>query len=93
MQLNPDTSWDIMMLSIAGDVKSGWKFGKPTPFLSGSFTNRMLLSHPMADGSPMSAMIPAAWRFMSSPFLVQAERWQISVGGEAPRDGLIAATN
>jgi serine/threonine-protein kinase len=33
----PDTRWDIMILPMEGDEKSGWKPGKPTVFLSTPF--------------------------------------------------------
>jgi serine/threonine-protein kinase len=34
-QTNTDGKWDLMVLPMNGDAKSGWKPGTPTPFLSG----------------------------------------------------------
>ena len=33
-QSNVNTGWDIMTLTIEGDEKSGWKPGKPKPFIN-----------------------------------------------------------
>ena len=36
-QLNPDTGYDILTLTVEGDEKSGWKLGEPKPFLNSPF--------------------------------------------------------
>ena len=39
-QLNPNTGWDIMILPVEGDEKSGWKPGEPKPFVNTGFLER-----------------------------------------------------
>src|SRR5204863_1868724 len=36
-EVNPQTNADIMIMSIEGDESSGWKPGKPVPFLNSPF--------------------------------------------------------
>ena len=36
-ELNPVTSWDILILPLTGDEASGWKPGSPTAFLNSPF--------------------------------------------------------
>jgi serine/threonine-protein kinase len=37
---NTNTGWDIQILPVDGDEKSGWKIGKPTVFLNGPFNEQ-----------------------------------------------------
>lgn len=81
MQLNPDTSWDVMMLSIAGDAKSGWKFGEPTPFLSGSFVEQDATFSPDGKWIAYAGNESGSLEIYVQPFPGPGGKWQISTGG------------
>ncbi len=36
-EVNPDTSWDILTLTVEGNEESGWKIGQPKAFLNSPF--------------------------------------------------------
>ncbi len=37
LERSPQTNWDLMILNLEGDGDSGWKPGKPMPFLNSAF--------------------------------------------------------
>jgi Tol biopolymer transport system component len=81
MQLNPDSSWDIMTLPIEGDEKSGWKPGEPKPFLnSASFGIEPAFS---SDGRWLAYVSNESGNFevYVRPFPGPGGRWQVSTGG------------
>jgi len=86
MQLNPDTSWDIMTLSVEGDAKSGWKLGEPTPFLSGPFIEQDAAFSPDGRWLAYASNESGSLEVYVQPFPGPGGRWQISrEGGSFPR--------
>ncbi len=80
-QLNPDTSWDIMTLTMEGDEKSGWKPGEPKPFLNTPFGELAPAFSP--DGRWLAYMSNESGSFevYVRPFPGPGGKWQISTGG------------
>jgi Tol biopolymer transport system component len=86
MQLNPDTSWDIMTLSVEGDPKSGWKVGEPRPFLSGPFIEKDAAFSPDGRWLAYASNETGKLEVYVQPFPGPGGRWQISAGGgSSPR--------
>jgi Tol biopolymer transport system component/tRNA A-37 threonylcarbamoyl transferase component Bud32 len=85
MQLNPDTSWDIMTLAIEGDEKSGWKPGEPKLFLNGAFFEIDPAFSP--DGRWLAYVSNESGNFevYVRPFPGPGGKWQISTGGNYPK--------
>jgi len=80
-QLNPDTSWDILTMSMEGDEKTGWKPQEPKPFLNGPFNEQDAVFSTdgrwLAYASNESGNLEVYVR----PFPGPGGRWQISSGG------------
>ena len=81
-EINPKTGADIMILPIEGDEATGWKPGKPVPFLNS----------PAAEQDPMFSPDGRWLAYQSNengnrpeiyvrPYPPSAGKWQISTGG------------
>jgi Tol biopolymer transport system component len=81
MQFNPDTSWDIMVLSVEGDVKSGWKVGEPRPFVSGPFIEQDAAFSPDGHWLAYASNESGRLEVYVRPFPGPGGRWQISSSG------------
>ncbi len=77
----PATSWDLMILPMAGDEVSGWKPGKPRVFLNSPFQEREPMFSPdgrwLAYGSDETGRPEVFVR----PFPGPGSKWQISTDG------------
>jgi serine/threonine-protein kinase len=75
------SSWDIMLLPMEGDVASGWKPGRPIPFISGPSAEAFPAFSPdgrwLAYSSDESKTIEVYVTSFPGPGL----KWQISIGG------------
>src|SRR5579859_49164 len=80
-QLNPDTSWDIMTLTVEGDEKSGWKVGEPKPLLSTPFAERMPAFSPDGHWLAYSSDESRNFEVYVRPFPGPGGKWKISTGG------------
>ncbi len=80
-QLNPNTSSDIMTLTMEGDEKSGWKPGEPKPFLNSPFNEGPPAFSP--DGRWLAYMSNESGNFevYVRPFPGPGSKWQVSTGG------------
>jgi len=80
-QLNPDTSWDVLTMSMEGDEKTGWKPQDPKPFLNGPFNELDAAfssdGHWLAYASNESGNLEVYVR----PFPGPGGKWQVSSGG------------
>jgi serine/threonine-protein kinase len=78
---NPQTSYDLMILSMEGDETSGWKPGKPTVFLNSPFGEREPMFSP--DGRWLAYWSNETGRneVYVRPFPGPGGKWQISTGG------------
>ncbi|HXY07690.1 MAG TPA: protein kinase [Terriglobales bacterium] len=81
-QLSAGTNWDIWILPIEGDEKSGWKPGTPRPFLKTPAVEFQPQFSP--DGRWLAYMLAGASgtpEVYVSPFPGPGGNWQISNGG------------
>jgi serine/threonine-protein kinase len=78
---NPQTDWDLMILSIAGGDVSGWTPGKPTPLLNGPFAEEGGVFSP--DGRWLAYLSNESGQaeVYVRPFPSPGGKWQISAGG------------
>jgi serine/threonine-protein kinase len=82
-ELNPQTSWDLMILPIDGNEAAGWKAGKPYVFLSSSFQEMGPVFS--RDGRWIAYQSDETGRreVYVRPFPGPGAKWQISNGGGA----------
>jgi Tol biopolymer transport system component/tRNA A-37 threonylcarbamoyl transferase component Bud32 len=81
MQVNPETSYDIMTLSVEGDEKSGWKPGEPKPFLNSRFTEVTPAFSPDGRWLAYASAESGFPEVYVRPFPGPGGKWQISNGG------------
>jgi len=78
---NPQTGYDAMILPVEGDEASGWKPGKPAPFLNSPANEREPMFSPdgrwLAYGSNESGRDEVYGRPLPGP----GGKWQISTSG------------
>jgi len=81
VQNNPETSGDIMTLSVEGDEKAGWKPGPPKPFLNTPFGEFFPAFSP--DGRWLAYMSneSGGYEVYVRPFPGPGGKWQVSSGG------------
>jgi serine/threonine-protein kinase len=81
VEINPETSGDIMTLSLEGDEKTGWKPGAAKPFLNTPFGEFFPAFSP--DGQWLAYMSDESGRYevYARPFPGPGGKWQISGGG------------
>jgi serine/threonine-protein kinase len=81
VEVNPDTSGDIMTLPMEGDEKTGWKPGAPRPFLNTPFGEFLPTFSP--DGHWLAYMSNESGtnEVYVRPFPGPGGKWQISTGG------------
>ena len=80
-QLNHGTDFDIMMLPVEGDEKSGWKPGEPKPFVNSTFVERQPAFSP--DGRWLAYMSNESGNYevYVRPYPGPGGKWQVSPGG------------
>ena len=80
-ELNPQTSFDLMILPLEGDETSGWKPGKPRAFFDSHFDEHQPMFSP--DGRWLAYLSNETGRFevYVRPFPGPGGKWQISTGG------------
>jgi serine/threonine-protein kinase len=81
MQQNPDSTSDILTLSIEGDEKSGWKPGEPKPFLNSPFSEINPAFSPDGRWLAYSSNESGTNELYVRPFPGPGGKWQISTGG------------
>ncbi len=80
-ELNPPTSWDILILPLTGDETSGWKPGKPTVFLNGPFFERQAAFSPDGRWLAYSSNESGRVEVYVRPFPCPGGKWQVSTAG------------
>jgi eukaryotic-like serine/threonine-protein kinase len=80
-QLNPDTNYDILTLTVEGSEKSGWKVEEPKPFVNTPFVEVKPAFSP--DGRWLTYQSDESGNFevYVRPFPGPGGKWQISTGG------------
>ena len=78
---NPQTGYDVMLLPMEGDFKSGWKPGKPTAFLNSGFAEREPMFAPNGRWLAYSSNESGRDEVYVRPFPGPGSKWQISTGG------------
>jgi serine/threonine protein kinase len=80
-QTNPDTSGDIMTLSVEGNEKSGWKAGEPKPFVNSAFNEVEPAFSPDGRWLAYQSNECSNYEIYVRPFPGPGGKWQISTGG------------
>ena len=80
-QYNPDTGYDIMILPIEGDEKSGWKPGEPKPFANSAFDERQPAFSPDGRWIAYQSNESGNYEVYVRPFPGPGGKWQVSTGG------------
>jgi len=85
-QINPDTRGDIMVVSLEGDDKSGWKPGEVKPFLNSPAAERLGEFSPDGRWLAYFSNESGAEEVYVRPFPGPGGKWQISTkGGNYPQ--------
>jgi serine/threonine-protein kinase len=85
-QLNPQTRWDIMTLSLQGDETSGWKTDEPKVFLNGPYDELDPTFSPDGHWLAYDSNESGNAEVYVRPFPGPGGKWQISSsGGTTPR--------
>ncbi len=79
-ELNPDTVYDILTLSVEGNEKSGWKPGEPKPFLNTPFMERDPAFSPSGRWLAYQSNESGNFEVYVRPFPGPGGKWQISTG-------------
>jgi serine/threonine-protein kinase len=82
-ELNPQTSWDILILPLEGDEASGWKPGKPTFFLNSPFGEFQAAFSPDERWLAYSSNESGRREVYVRPFPGPGGKWQVSTAGGA----------
>jgi serine/threonine protein kinase/Tol biopolymer transport system component len=80
-QVNTETAWDIMTLTIEGNEKSGWKVGEATPFLNGPFSEQDPVFSPDGRWIAYCSNESGNFEVYVRPFPGPGGKWQVSTGG------------
>jgi serine/threonine-protein kinase len=80
MDVRPETGWDIQILPLEGDERSGWRPGQPTAFLVSPFSEVEPVFSP--DGRWIAYMSNETGEFQIyvRPFPGPGGKWQVSTG-------------
>jgi len=79
-QQNPGTNWDIMILPIEGDEKSGWKPGEPKPFVNSVFDEQEPAFSPDGRWLAYESTESGNYEVYVRPFPGPGSKWQVSTG-------------
>jgi serine/threonine-protein kinase len=80
-QNNADTGWDIMLLTIEGDEKSGWKPGQPKAIINTAADERNPEFSPDGHWLAYVSNELGSYDVYVRPFPDTGAKWQISTGG------------
>jgi serine/threonine protein kinase/Tol biopolymer transport system component len=80
-QVNPETNSDVMTLPIEGSEKSGWKPGKPKPFVNSAFADAEPAFSPDGRWLAYHSNETGSFEVYVRPFPGPGGKWQISSGG------------
>src|SRR5262249_32867370 len=80
VEANPKTKKDLMILPIEGDETSGWKPGKPTPFLNTSFSETFPMFSPDGRWVAYFSDESGSIELFVRPFPGPGGKWQVSSG-------------
>jgi Tol biopolymer transport system component len=80
-QQKPDTSFDIMTLSIEGNEKSGWRPGEPKPFVNSAFIEVEPAFSPDGRWIAYVSNESGNYEVYVRPFPGPGGKWQVSTGG------------
>ena len=80
-ELDPETDWDIRILPLEGDERSGWKPGQATTFLSAPFEELFPAFSPDGRWLAYQSNESGQNEIYVRPFPGPGGKWQISSGG------------
>jgi serine/threonine-protein kinase len=80
-ELSPGTNWDIWMLPLEGDEKSGWKPGKPRVFLNSPALEILPAFSPDGRWLAYALTDASTTEVYVRPFPGPGGNWQVSSGG------------
>jgi serine/threonine protein kinase len=80
-QINPGTNVDIMMLSIEGDEKSGWRPGALSPFVNSAADERWPAFSPDGHWLAYQSNESGNYEVYVRPFPGPGGKWQLSTSG------------
>jgi serine/threonine protein kinase len=80
-QLNPETRWDIMTLSVQGNETSGWKVEEPKSFLNGAYDELDPAFSPDGRWVAYYSNESGSFEVYVRPFPGPGGKWQVSRGG------------
>jgi serine/threonine-protein kinase len=78
---SPGTSWDIWVLPMEGDEVSGWRPGKPTPFLKSPYYEGEAVFSPDGRWLAYHTDESGAFEVYVRPFPGPGGKWLVSTGG------------
>jgi len=83
---DPKTQWDILLLPLEGDEKSGWKPGKARVFLNGPFTEAYAAISPDGRWLAYASLESGRPEVFVRPLSGSGGKWQVSnAGGWMPQ--------
>jgi serine/threonine-protein kinase len=80
-EVSPQTNYDILILPIDGDESSGWKPGKPSPFLATFFQEREPAFSPDGRWLAYQGNENVVTEVYVVPYPGPGGKWQVSAGG------------
>jgi eukaryotic-like serine/threonine-protein kinase len=80
-EVNPDTSWDILTLTVEGNEKSGWKIEQPKPFLNTPFAEAQAAFSPDGRWLAYYSNESGDVEVYVQPFPGPGGKLQLSTGG------------
>jgi Tol biopolymer transport system component len=80
-QQNPDTTFNILILPIEGDEKSGWKAGEPKPFVNSPSSEMKPAFSPDGRWLAYQSNESGSYEVYVRPFPGPGGKWPISTGG------------
>ena len=80
-ELNPTTSWDLMILPLDGDESSGWNPGVPSVFLATPYAEVLPMFSPDGHWIAYASNETGQWEIYVRPYPGPGEKVRVSNGG------------